>query len=87
MLMFNGDNSVRRILRADVKSLSSRDSRNFCSRIKNKASSKEEFSCRGMRDKCDSAFAHAPDNTALRNSETSFDSVLKPDSSDKVIEA
>ena len=87
MLMFSGDNSVRRILSAAVKSLSSRDSRNFCSLIKNNASSREALSCRGIFDKCDSAFAHAPDRTAVRKSETSFDSVLKPDSSDKVLEA
>lgn len=85
--MFRGDNSVRRMLSADVKSLSSRDSRNFCSRIKNSASSREAFSWRGMFDKCDSAFPHAPERTAFLNSETSFDSVLNPDSSDNVLEA
>src|SRR5271170_624314 len=87
VLMLSGDNSVRRILSAEVKSLFSRDSRNFCSRIKNSASSKEAFSWRGIFAKWDSAFAHSPDRTAVRNSETSLDSVLKPDSSDKVLEA
>ena len=87
VLMFKGDNSVLRILSADVKSFSSSDSRNFCSLIKNNASSREAFSCRGIFDKCDSAFAHAPERTAVRNSETSLDSVLKPDSSDNVLEA
>ena len=87
VLMLRGDNSVLRIVRADVKSLSSRVSRNFCSRIKNKASSREACSCRGIFAKCDSALVQAPDKTAFRNSETSFDSVLKPDSSDRVLEA
>jgi hypothetical protein len=87
MLIFKGDNSVRRMLRADGKSLSSRDSRNFCSRIKNSASSTEVFSWRGIFDKCDSALPHAPDSTAFRNSETSLDSVLNPDSFDSIFEA
>lgn len=87
MLIFKGDNSVRRMVRADVKSLSSRDSRNFCSRIKNSASSTEAFSWRGIFDRCDSALPHVPDSTAFRNSETSLDSVLNPDSSDSDFEA
>ena len=87
VLMFRGDSSVLRMVSADVKSLSSRASRNFCSLIKNKASSRDACSWRGIFAKWDSALAHAPDNTAFRKSETSFDSVLKPDSSDKVLDA
>jgi hypothetical protein len=87
VLMFKGDSSVLRMVSADVKSLSSSASRNFCSLIKNKAPSREACSWRGIFAKWDSALVQAPDNTAFRNSETSFDSVLKPDSSDKVLEA
>jgi hypothetical protein len=87
VLMFKGDSSVLSMVRAEVKSLSSRASKNFCSRIKKSASSREAWSCRGMFVKCDSAFTQAPDRTALRNSETSSDSVLKPDSSDSVFDA
>ena len=85
--MLSGDNSVRRMLSAEVKFLSSNDSRNFCSRTKNNASSREDVSWRGMLDKWDSAFIQSPVRTAFLNSDTSFDSVLKPDSSDRVLDA
>ena len=85
--MLRGDNSVRRMLSAEVYSLSSKASRNLCSRIRNKASSSDAFSRRGIFDKCDSALLHSPAKTAVRNSDTSFDSVLYPDSSDNVFDA
>jgi hypothetical protein len=87
MFMFRGDNSVLRIVRADVKSLSSKASRNFCWRSENKASSKDAFSCSGMLARWSSASLQAPERTASRNSETSIDSVLNPDSSERVWEA
>ena len=87
VLILSGDNSVRRIMRAVVKSLSSSASRNFCSRIRNRASANDAASTRGIHDKCNSALSHSPARTATRNSDTSSDSVLKPDSSDSVLEA
>ena len=87
VLMLRGDSSVRRIMSAVVKSLSSRASRNFCSRIRNRASTKDAASMRGMQDRCSSALSHSPARTATRNSDTSSDSVLYPDSLDSVLEA